>query len=83
MNLNDLTSNQFYGGMNRRFDKRAKRLRKLGFNYEIHQLDEHDKRATKGVFCRRRYGRMRMIFASELMTSCNRLWIKNLQEHLH
>ena len=31
--LHDLTSNQYYGGINRRFDKRSKLLRKLGFEY--------------------------------------------------
>lgn len=28
-----LTSNQHYGGLNRRFDKRAALLRKLGYKY--------------------------------------------------
>lgn len=31
--LANLTSNQYYRGLNRRFDKRAKRLRQLGFMY--------------------------------------------------
>lgn len=31
--LANLTSNQYYRGLNRRFDRRAKRLRQLGFVY--------------------------------------------------
>ena len=29
-----LTSNEYWGGLNRRFDRRAKLLRRLGFKYE-------------------------------------------------
>ena len=32
-NLFHLTSNQYYGGLNRRFDRRAKQLRRFGFKY--------------------------------------------------
>lgn len=30
----NLTSNEYYGGLNRRFERRAKRLRTLGYEYE-------------------------------------------------
>ncbi len=40
--MNDLTSNQFYGGMNRRFDNRAALLRRFGFQYEILNTNKHD-----------------------------------------
>ena len=30
-----MTSNQYYGGLNKRFQKRAKILHKLGFKYQI------------------------------------------------
>ena len=30
---NGITSNQYYGGLNRRFDRRAQLLRKLGYKY--------------------------------------------------
>jgi hypothetical protein len=33
--MTDLTSNQYYGGLNRRFDKRAALLRRFGFAYEV------------------------------------------------
>ena len=32
--MKTLTSNQHYGGLNRRFDKRAKRLARMGYTYE-------------------------------------------------
>ena len=31
--INDLTSNQYYKGLNNRFDNRVKKLLKLGFSY--------------------------------------------------
>ena len=34
MQKHELTSNQYYGGLNRRFEKRSRLLRKLGFEYK-------------------------------------------------
>lgn len=34
----NLTSNQFYGGLNRRFDRRVKQLYRLG--YRLHSVPE-------------------------------------------
>ncbi len=31
--ISELTSNQFYGGLNRRYDSRVKRLRQMGLVY--------------------------------------------------
>ena len=33
MMISQLTSNQYYGGLNRRFDKRCRRLKQMGFKY--------------------------------------------------
>ncbi len=34
--MRTLTSNQYYGGLNRRFEKRAKLLKSLGYKYVVH-----------------------------------------------
>jgi hypothetical protein len=33
-----LTSNQYYGGLNRRFEARQRRLRKMGFLYVCNEI---------------------------------------------
>ena len=71
MRHEDLTSNEYYGGLNRRFNKRAARLRKLGFEYE----------ATKyngAFFTRKRMGRMASIPAATLHHADNRAWFDKL-----
>ena len=54
-----MTSNEKYGGLNRRFDKRAKRLIRAGFRYEHTEYG--------GMFCKRRGGRVRALAASLVM----------------
>jgi hypothetical protein len=70
-----MTSNQLYGGMNKRFEKRAKHLRQLGFAYKI---------VAEGVagFVRTRYGKTRTITASAALYATNRTWINELQSAL-
>jgi hypothetical protein len=73
-----LTNNQFYAGQNRRFDKRAKLLRKCGFRYErIESLDI-------AVFTRnpRLLRKQQTIAASFLLCADRRAWGDKLAELL-
>lgn len=62
-----LTSNQLYRGINKRFDRRLKRLLKAGFSYE---------QGADGfaVICRTVYGRRRAIPAAALLYATNRFY---------
>lgn len=77
--LQSLTSNQYYGGQNRRFDRRAKQLRKFGFRYErIAELDF-------AVFVRpQRFNpnRKQAIPTAFLFVADNRAWNGKLEEFL-
>lgn len=68
-----LTSNQLYGGLNRRFDRRVGQLRRLGFVYEIVRT-EYDPRATYAILTRGRHGRAQIIPASTIMLADNRVY---------
>ena len=59
-----LTSNQYYGGLNRRFDKRASLLRKLGYKYVATQFG--------GMFVIDKYSYVTSIQASLVMSGHNR-----------
>lgn len=65
--LADLTSNQMYRAMNRRFDARVRFLRRFGFVYES---------VGKGLaaLVRVRHGKTQAISASLLLTAPNRLY---------
>lgn len=67
-----LPSNVFYGQLNRRFDRRAKLLRKLGYKYSSVQVLGD----TIAVFAKpRRFGmRHDIITASIVLTSHNRIF---------
>lgn len=72
--MSKLTSNQLYGGMNRRFEKRSKMLAKFGFKYKI---------VVKGIaaFIHPRSDRS-TVAAAEVMHSNNQCWIDTLRSIL-
>lgn len=72
-NLNTLTSNEYYGGLNRRFDRRARLLRRLGFAYK--RIEE----ANIAVFARGRINRPESIPAAVLHHADNLAWINVLR----
>lgn len=79
----DLTSNQFYGGLNRRFEKRAALLRRFGFAYtRTGWTDAHGKTLPLALFTRNRY-RGQVIAASEVLHACNRVWRETLRANLY
>jgi len=65
-----MTNNQYYGGLNRRFEKRARLLRKLGWVYTICEL------YPVGLFTRRSWcpNKQRAIPAAVLHYADNRAW---------
>ena len=72
-----LTNNQYYGGLNRRFDKRARRLLARGFRYQ--QVEG----MNMAVFARRRSSRkLAAIPAAVLHHADNRRWIETLRTSL-
>jgi hypothetical protein len=72
----NLTSNQYYGGLNRRFDRRARLLTRLGF---VSNLVETDLR----VFTRTRHARKVNIPAAVLTHADNRAWHEVLASRLY
>lgn len=66
MTISQLPSNVLYGQINRRFDRRASLLRRLGFTYV----------SDKGLasFVRTKRGRTQSIAASAVLGYHNRLW---------
>lgn len=72
-----LTSNQHYGGLNRRFDKRARLLKRFGWTYECVLP------YRVGVFVRSRYHKTQAIAASGVMNMCRRNWQDLLGRELH
>lgn len=78
----DLTSNQFYGGMNRRFEKRAALLRNVGFVYTA-AYDADGNRLPLAMFTRKgwRY-RAQVIAASEVLHADRRAWREMLASSL-
>src|SRR5689334_15256762 len=73
--LDTLTSNQYYGGLNARFEKRAVQLRRNGFAYVT---------LTDGVvgFTRRRRGKAQIIPAALLHSADKRLWLDTMARFL-
>ena len=71
-----MTSNQYYGGLNRRFDNRAKLLRRLGFSYA--QIDD----LGFAVFTRKRRYKVANIPAVVLHAADRRLWHDTLRSAL-
>ena len=61
-----MTSNQYYAGLNRRFEKRAARLMSVGFEYSSADCI--------GRFSRRVYGRDMVVTAASAMHATNRGW---------
>jgi len=60
-----LTSNQYYGAINRRFARRSALLRKLGWTYAIVQLRPADRKSpTIGIWTRGRG------FSTDCITAC-------------
>lgn len=66
-----LSSNQFYGGLNRRFDRRARRLRSLGYQYTQTPFG--------AVFIRSRFGRLDSIPAGVVMNADNRAFVDSIR----
>lgn len=67
-----LTSNEYWGGLNRRFDRRAKLLRRLGFKYETTEYG--------GVFVRAKPWRTKKeaIPAAVVSLADKRAWVEHL-----
>jgi hypothetical protein len=59
----DLSSNEYYGGINRRFDRRSKLLRKLGYTYTTTQYG--------AMFTRGNYHQIKSIAASLVLVASN------------
>jgi hypothetical protein len=66
--MRNLTSNQHYGGLNKRFERRAALLRRFGFQYRI---------LAPGVatFYRRPYHREYNVPAAAVLHADNRSWL--------
>jgi hypothetical protein len=69
-----MTSNQYYGGINKRFDRRAKLLLTLGFKYT----------SVEGMafFCRSDLLKNRNITASAVLYANNMVWRDKLSATL-
>lgn len=67
-----MSNNQFYGGLNKRFDNRAALLRRFHFTYRM---------LAPGiaVFSRNRYGREQNIAAATLLHADRRVWVDTLR----
>jgi hypothetical protein len=71
--MSNLTSNQYYRGLNRRFERRASLLRRRGSRYQIVQIGA-DKRSTTGIMARG----ARVVSASAIMHADRRAWLELL-----
>lgn len=80
--MNNITSNQRYGGLNRRFEKRAALLRRFGFVYIVANIGEEKNAATFGVFTRTPFWRSQAITAAEVMHADRQVWIDELSRFL-
>jgi hypothetical protein len=73
--MKTLTSNQLYRGYNRRFDRRAMILTRMGF---VHQILTQD-RVSISLFVRNcHYGVIHTIPASTVMYAANRVFIDTI-----
>jgi hypothetical protein len=70
--IREVSSNEFYGGMNRRFAKRERLLRKLGFEY----VREGQGRSAQAKFIRvRGWNNLNQSIPSMVVLSApNRVW---------
>lgn len=62
----EITSNQLYGALNKRFDKRVKVL--VGFGFKQHRTE------SGLVFQRHGLGLVHRICAGTMLHACNRTW---------
>ena len=69
-----LSSNQWFGGLNRRFDRRARLLRRLGYRYATTPLG--------AVFVRGSVSRLESIAACVVMGSDNRAFLEAVRSPL-
>lgn len=74
--MDEVTSNQYYGGINLRFEKRRALLTKMGFEYKIIKISP---RHTAGIFTRGEGVREQTILACVVNRSTNRMWNDDLQ----
>jgi len=75
-----MTSNQFYGALNRRFDNRARLLRKLGFQY---RYVEEIGRAVFSRKGRRLVGNKQDVLTCDIvLVASNRVWRDELSRML-
>lgn len=63
-----MTSNEFYGKINRRFDKREKELREMGYKRET--LSAYN----VALYVRVRHGKTHAIPAGTVMNASKRVW---------
>lgn len=66
MSPSQLPSNVFYGQLNRRFEHRARLLRRFGFRYV--------NLSGIGLFTRVRWTREQSVAAATVMSAHNRIW---------
>ena len=67
----EVTSNQYYGGLNRRFDRRFRLLRRLGYKYTG--------TVYGGMFVKDSYFKVTSIPASVVMIATNRDFLATLR----
>ena len=82
--MSHLTSNQYYGGINRRFERRAALLKRFGFTFKALDVGGEGgrKTATVGVWLRARFGSIYVLPSSVLSLADNRVWIDELSRVL-
>jgi len=76
--ISELTSNQYYSGLNRRFDKRAKLL--VGFGFKYVQLAPQIAAFVRP--CPYLYNRQQIILAANVSHEHNVAFLMNLREYL-
>ncbi len=83
--LDKLSSNQYYGGKRRRFQRRAELLKRLGFTYENPRVALYEGKEVDcpvAVFIRRKYGKVFAIPAVALHHADKRAWFDLLYTNL-
>jgi hypothetical protein len=66
--MKQITSNQRYGGMNRRFDRRAAQLVKFGFHYT--QIADGVAAFTRRAF----WSKQQSVLAAVVLMADNNIW---------
>lgn len=69
-----MTSNEFYGKLNKRFDKREKELREMGYKRET--LFAYN----IALYVRVRHGKIHAISAGTVMNASKRVWEDHITE---